>query len=1030
MGKLVWVLWQYVVPNPDNLHIARGQMSKGDRQTQPKNVKVRRSYSRNGCLQCKQRKQKCDEQKPRCSGCVANGTDCSYKKVLKFHNRRSFTVKGSRLDNVQGVTDDAKVRKSELPQLQSKSNKTCQELTNFSSAEYTVTLPMKDPSVDLFCDRLPKVVENQNKEINIESSVVPNNHTFSEQSTQFSNFPKLYYATTSQDHQNGNFPPLLTQIELENSLFDGASNLITDLNSLINSVEINFNPTKFQPQFDQYPLSNLPVNVGDTNANTLNMNSTITPTGMYTPTLADIRFLGISPTNYSIDSQSVATEDYSQDKISNNESDEDDYDSNSYIKTLTKSLSDYKTQRKDDRKKLEHSPIVNKISFNNITEDSVFGPTDVNSRKAFPNPSKDTLIPFDFIEMLKKTKSENITKYLAYFFNWSPESSHTKYLKIFVTHIHLNIIPFSTNYTHNAYMNIFLKRAKDAPHLLFAILAISARFEVYQLEQNPDIPEFEEKLEYHNSFRTYYLSSCLKALESILHTKQTTLNNVESLLLTIQMLASDFSGNKGSQWRTHLHGAKDLLVKYCRYRPLSLELTIVWLWFYSMEVLASLTSPNGGTIHDFGEMDEFLPVLCPKFPQYLKDFGKADIEFHNPQSKLLEPGRLTETLVYMGICIPGTIINDETSNFNMYLGYDEIMLEVFNMLVYGIECLRRKKKIDNKEFKNENTEDSSEATDRDNEESKDDIRLYRNKLLESEGKVFNSDYFLSICGLIKKARSFRYISNTPPYVISLSSDLHPFNILNEVLVECKDLKNPPHLEKVLSSTYIHPKQSSQIDTISDSLENNSASNLNLSDELFASIEQCKSEVYFSWIDLAQQLNVDASYLRLLTLPGGIQENGVSIKSPMIQDVVKRMIMGLYGLVRFKEEIAEDIDNIKDGRLDPLDDRYHEVVASDDQFSWSNFAFDEYLNYQFDNRLVMVQWPLYVCGLCCIEPQHKAVIECCFCGLIGLGAGSGEISLRKLQKIWTLQKLGEFDYDSYDLFGQGFDDDDDDYVPFM
>ncbi len=80
---------------------------------------------------------------------------------------------------------------------------------------------------------------------------------------------------------------------------------------------------------------------------------------------------------------------------------------------------------------------------------------------------------------------------------------------------------------------------------------------------------------------------------------------------------------------------------------------------------------------------------------------------------------------------------------------------------------------------------------------------------------------------------------------------------------------------------------------------------------------------------------------------------------------------------------------------------------------------------------MVQWPLYVCGLCCIEPKHKAIIECCFTGLIGLGVGSGELSVKKLRKIWTLQKIGKFDFENFNLFGQGFDDDEeDDYVPFM
>lgn len=1010
-------------------------------QSQGKNPKMRRSYSRNGCLQCKKRRQKCDEAKPRCLECSANGTDCSYKKLLKFHDRRSFTVKDSKLDNINGVTntnDEINITKPKTSKTQRRSHKIYQELVSSSFPKSTIKLSTKEPTIDLFCDRLPEVVENHNDISSIPSFGNMNIDALFDRNSSIPGFPSI---DLMNSNTNETYKPSskLSQIELENSLFDGASNLITDLNSLINSFEVNFSPPELTYTS---PLQNH-QNQNSMMSGISNVN--LQP-GRYIPTLADIKFQGISPTNYSVDSESVVTDDQiahnlhtnnnndvdregeNDDNDEDDEYDEDDDDDedddevdneprNRYIQTLTKSLENYKDHDKsEERHKLEKSP-VNQDYIGNFFQNSVFGPTDIDERKAFPCPSKNMLIPFDFIEMLKKTKPENITECLASFFNWSPDSSHTKYLKIFVTYIHLNLIPFSTNYTHNAYMNIFLRRAKDAPHLLFAILAISARFEVYQLEQNSDTPNHEEKLKYHNSFRTYYLSSCLKSLESILHSKQTTLNNIESLLLTIQVLASDFSGNKGSQWRTHLHGAKDLLVKYCRYRPLSLDLTIVWLWFYSMEVLASLTSPNGGAVHEFSEMDEFLPVLCPKVPQYLKDFRASNLRLKDAQNRLLEPGRLTETLIYMGISVPGTLSNSETSRFNMYLGYDETMLEVFNMLIYGIECLRKDRML-----KEENQRKDQISID----SSDDEYLTYRNKILVNCETALNSDYFLSLCALIKKARTFKYISNTPPYVISLTSDYHPYRILSEVLDSESNTSSV--LDKVLISTYIHPKQStsrhlSQLDP-----HNTQPYSGN---KVFEAIEKYKSELYFSWIDLAQQLNVDASYLRLLTLPGGIQEHGVNIKSPVIQDVVKRMISGLYGLVRFKDETPDGSNNtISNFHL--LEERYKKLFVSTDESNWPKFSFDKFLNYQFDNRLVMVQWPLYVCGLCCIDIRHKALIECCFTGLIGLGAGSGEISLKKLQKIWTLQKLGEFDYNSYNLFGHGFaeSNDDDDYVPFM
>ncbi|GMG18797.1 unnamed protein product [[Candida] boidinii] len=87
-------------------------------------------------------------------------------------------------------------------------------------------------------------------------------------------------------------------------------------------------------------------------------------------------------------------------------------------------------------------------------------------------------------------------------------------------------------------------------------------------------------------------------------------------------------------------------------------------------------------------------------------------------------------------------------------------------------------------------------------------------------------------------------------------------------------------------------------------------------------------------------------------------------------------------------------------------------------------FDKYLYYQLDNRLVMVQWPLFVCGLCSVRPEQKIIIDCCFHALMNLGVGSGEISLSKLRKVWDLQKDNNFDYATFDLFN-----DESDSVPF-
>lgn len=1164
-----------------------------------KEVKKRR-YSRNGCIQCKKRKFKCDEHKPSCYNCINSNKECSYRQILKFKDSRSFTIKGSTLSSVGELKNDRKdPHEPSKPAVTSVSTEGATD--SLRTVTKHTTIPVTKPSVDPFLDALPQVVQNPltptqpNAKQSQQTGHIENTTASPDSAQQAPSKPTLGMDAFPTNFQSpmlpmtpsGNNISMMSQIDLENSLFSGATNLITDLNGLINSLEIDFNTLDFQTSMNPQPsncekASSRPIsNINKLSSSAMPMANYQQNSQPFTPSLSSIRFEGISPTNYSIassdshaaepglsptldnqnlqyqppyssnssyfpnnknsaafetekklsgDPQSIFIpsekhstlslkrkfeEDTTQNDIEKNntlynsksgskdnkdigeeEEDDDDYNdndeedqaetsNNNYIQTLTRSLVDYGSPKVLSNIKSPANDYY--LSSNYGTSRSYFKRFIDENSKAFPHPNIQSLIPFDYIEMLNKTISNEDIELLASFFNWGLNSSHVKYLKIFVTHIHLNIIPFSTNYAHNAYLRIFLQQAEHSPHLLFAILAISARFEVYQIEQRSNLPNYEEKLNYHRTFRTYYLSSCLRSLESVLHSKQTTLNNIESLLLTIQVLASDFSGHKGSQWRTHLHGAKDLLVKYCRYRPLSLELTIVWLWFYSMEVLAALTTPHGGTIHNFDELDEFLPVLCPQTPEYLNYLRQNTDLYNNHVNDLIEPGKLTNALVHFGIVIDGKLEFDIPSRFNMYLGYDETILEVFNALVYAIECIRSK--------------DSDSRCKK--------FEIYERKILDSQGKSLNSSFLLSLFALIKKARTFNYINNEPPYIVPLGKGVHPSEIIQKAFEEKDSIPNPI-LEKVYISAFIHPTQISgnnsnetkktEDDSVPSTSSGKSFSDLDsksstpilgdeLSNKLNASQKQSsvnalrsvspdvtpikekekekekevetekekerdkeketyrniEREIYFSWVDLSQQLNADAAFLRLLTLHGGISAFGLGIKSPLVQDVVSRMIVGLYSLVRFREETAEEIDyNGKDDMLS-LNTRYEGVESATDSeerketgldsvkelSNWPAFPFEKFLIYQFDNRLVMVQWPLYVCGLCCIEPRHKAVIECCFSGLIDLGVGSGELSLKKLRKIWTLQKLGQFDFEKFNLFGQGFDDDEeDDYVPFM
>ncbi|GME95893.1 unnamed protein product [[Candida] boidinii] len=130
----------------------------------------------------------------------------------------------------------------------------------------------------------------------------------------------------------------------------------------------------------------------------------------------------------------------------------------------------------------------------------------------------------------------------------------------------------------------------------------------------------------------------------------------------------------------------------------------------------------------------------------------------------------------------------------------------------------------------------------------------------------------------------------------------------------------------------------------------------------------------------------------------------------------------------KNDLENVSENVKTQKLE--DDNkssssyrsFNNAKSIDDEEE--SIDFDKYLYYQLDNRLVMVQWPLFVCGLCSVRPEQKIIIDCCFHALMNLGVGSGEISLSKLRKVWDLQKDNNFDFATFDLFN-----DESDSVPF-
>jgi hypothetical protein len=90
--------------------------------------------------------------------------------------------------------------------------------------------------------------------------------------------------------------------------------------------------------------------------------------------------------------------------------------------------------------------------------------------------------------------------------------------------------------------------------------------------------------------------------------------NIEAVLLTVLLLTSANASNSKQNWRAHLRGAKDLLLKYfftnnksklqlVRSSPI---LVFCKYWYVSIEILAGLSSEYGGTLKGEEELDMLL----------------------------------------------------------------------------------------------------------------------------------------------------------------------------------------------------------------------------------------------------------------------------------------------------------------------------------------------------------------------------------------------------------------------------------------
>ncbi|KAI5901204.1 Lysine biosynthesis regulatory protein LYS14 [Candida parapsilosis] len=257
--------------------------------------------------------------------------------------------------------------------------------------------------------------------------------------------------------------------------------------------------------------------------------------------------------------------------------------------------------------------------LNNIVNDIMF-----SSNMAQPGDYQ-----FDFFNPELETSPylDDIPKNIPYDYIKLKTEDERRYMTQFYEDFASQILPFGADYKDggslysNPFRDVIMKYAARETYLLAAVLSQGARL---ASELQHDDKSRQRDMDNCGN----YLSTCLKLLGPALSRNQEKqvkgdlTSNIESILVTVLLLASSSASNERQSWRPHLKGAKDIIIKATSSKIRSSPTLIVCkLWFADFEILAGLSSELGGTLRTREEMDVVLNFDDPYEQSVLREFG-------------------------------------------------------------------------------------------------------------------------------------------------------------------------------------------------------------------------------------------------------------------------------------------------------------------------------------------------------------------------------------------------------------------------
>ncbi|RLV85026.1 Lysine biosynthesis regulatory protein LYS14 [Meyerozyma sp. JA9] len=528
----------------------------------------KRHYSKNGCRECKRRKIKCDEAKPSCWQCERLKKSCSYpdvgEKVLRVARRLTSRSSSSPRSEI-------------TPQPVSSHN-----FNSEMSARFT------NPNPDSGGSNAPNGHQQYPLNQNLHQNKV---HSHLQMPKDYAQQPHV--PIPQPPHQQHFAPPQQHQHSLPPQ------------HQQQHGMPIGLPPQHYpqygMPQHRYIPssISNL-LNDSSNGISSSDHSSSYTSKGNTSPGSSLSQDSPVMFTTPGLhlskpDEGHLGVSDFSQ-------------SDNMMI------LDNYQYFNQDDLNLLASD--LNNIVSNIMFESNYEGKFDVES---FKSDIKEDVSLRNSSTIQPDLNSKNIA------FDYIQLSSpHEKlYLEEFYAHFAHIILPFcsweeNTQTYVNPARDILLQRAAKEPSLLAAILAQGAKSSFVKNGHEAD----EEA--YCN-----YLSKCLKLLGPALENgdgkeKVDLRSNIEAVLLTVLLLTSANASNSKQDWRPHLRGAKDLLIKYTsnnrKWRN-SKILVFCKYWFVSFEVLAGISSSKGGTLKTNAEIDSLMNPGNRYEIQVMKDLG-------------------------------------------------------------------------------------------------------------------------------------------------------------------------------------------------------------------------------------------------------------------------------------------------------------------------------------------------------------------------------------------------------------------------